>query len=165
MTRAADSMDRNAQLAPLGPQRLRLLECLDGNRLGAPGYFDPDPEASIFAEFRDYAFRLSAEWAAETDHRVLSLLAAARLLSGELAAADEILDHLPPEPVVLDHGAGICLIAPQYALAAAMPIPKELVECRSWSAGSPQQSMLRDWLNAHRERLVWVETEGVYRNT
>ena len=38
-------MDRDAQLAPLGVQRLRVLDCLGGNNRWAQGYFQPDAGA------------------------------------------------------------------------------------------------------------------------
>jgi hypothetical protein len=99
-------VDRTAQFAPLGLQRLRLLECLGGNSPRLPGYFVPPDGVDILTAFRLYVERLSESWASERDAVVVSLLAAARLLTGDLAAADVVLDNLPATPIKLDHGAG-----------------------------------------------------------
>ncbi|MDZ7621704.1 MAG: hypothetical protein U5O69_04585 [Candidatus Competibacteraceae bacterium] len=156
-------MDRRARLLPLGLQRLRLLDCLGGDSLHAPGYFDPAPDADLFTAFREHVARLSREWAAETDPLVMALLAAARFLTGDLAAAAAVLDHLPVAAPQLDHNAGICLLAPLYALRTALPLPADLTDTRRWLAGSAEQTALRAWLADNRDRLRWVEVEGVYR--
>jgi hypothetical protein len=44
--------------------------------------------------------------ASERDALVVSLLAAARLLAGDLPAAHVILAHLPATPAALDHWCG-----------------------------------------------------------
>jgi hypothetical protein len=41
-------MDRETILAPLGLQRLRILDCLGGNEPRAPGYFDVQSGVDIF---------------------------------------------------------------------------------------------------------------------
>jgi len=156
-------MDRTTELAPLGPQRLRLLECLGGNNPRLPGYFTPATGADIFAEFRQYAADLSARWAGESDTHTVSLLAAARLLGGDLLAAQVILDRLPAEATQLDHGAGICLVAPLYAMQSALPLPADLADTRRWLAGSAAQSGLRTWLAIHGERLVWNDVNASYQ--
>src|SRR5688572_16238420 len=103
-------MDRAVRLSPLRPQRLRLLDCLGGNDPRAPGYFAPDADVDVLSAFRQYVERLSKAWAAEQDPVSVSLLAAARLMTGDLSAADVILEHLPARPTKLDHGAGICVV-------------------------------------------------------
>jgi hypothetical protein len=155
-------MDRTTWLSPLGTQRLRLLECLGGNNPRAPGYFIPEGDADVLGAFRHYVQRLSGQWAAETDDLTVSLLAAARLLTGDLSAAGVIVDHLPAKPTKLDHGAGICLVMPLHALSTALPLPRELVDTSRWLAGSPEQAALAAWLAEHREDLRWAEAEGVY---
>jgi len=156
-------MDRTARFLPLGLQRLRALECLGGNSPQAPGYFAPAADVDIFEAFRRHVARLSQQWAAESDPMTVSLLAAGRLLCGELTAADVILDHLPAQMIKLDHGAGSCLVLPVYALATALPLPATLTDTRRWLAGSAEQTALRAWLNEHRDALHWVEADGVYR--
>jgi hypothetical protein len=156
-------VDRTAHLAPLGLQRLRLLECLGGNDLRLPGYFVPPEDVDVFAAFRLHVERLSRSWASERDPVVVSLLAAARLLTGDLAAADVILDHLPATPIELDHGAGICLVAPLFALSTSLPLPEPLTDTRRWVAGSPDQARLRGWLAEHRRDLRWADADAQYR--
>lgn len=150
------------RLQSLGPQRLRVLVCLGGDMPRAPGHFAPDPGADIFSAFREHVTALSQRWTAGADPSVLALPAAARLLCGDLAAAETILDCLPAAPIERDHGAGLCLVLPFHVLASALPLPRELAETRRWLAGSAEQGALRAWLAAHRGRLRWVEEAGAY---
>jgi len=157
-------MDRSTRLAPLGLQRLRILECLGGN--SSPrltGYFDPADDAMIFMAFRDHVLRLSNEWSEETDPYLISLLAAERLLSGEIAAAETILAHLPSAPVVRDHCAGFCRMSALYAMSVALPIPDEWRDTPGWVRGSDMEHNLQAWLRKHADRLQWKEEEGCYR--
>lgn len=156
-----EGMDQ-VRLQPLGLQRLRVLACLGGDMPRAPGHFAPDPGADIFAAFHEHVAALSQRWTAGADPFVLALLAASRLLCGDLAAAEAILDHLPEAPIERDHGAGLCLVLPFYVLASALPLPHELADIRRWLAGSAEQGALRAWLAAHRGRLRWVEAAGAY---
>lgn len=156
-------MDRTTRLSPLGLQRLRVLDCLGGNRPRAPGYFDPPADVDVFTAFSGYIARWSQECATDAYPLTISLLAAGRLLCGDLAAADVILDNLPAAPIGLDHGAGVCLVTPFYALNTALPWPAELRDSRRWLAGSAEQEALRAWLAAHRDKLCWDEPAGVYR--
>jgi hypothetical protein len=155
-------VDRTAQLSPLGLQRLRVLDCLGGNSPHAPGYFAPAADGNIFDAFGNYVAQVSQQWAAASDAATVSLIAAARLLTGDLAAADVIVDHLPAKAFKLDHGAGICQVAPLYALSTALPLPADLKDTRRWLAGSAEQSALRTWLAEHRDKVRWIEADGVY---
>ena len=155
-------MDRAAFLAPLGLQRLRLLDCLGGNSPKAPGYFDPSGDSEVFAAFAAYISDLSSRWATDSDPLFISLLAAGRLLTGEIAAANVIVEHLPTKAFKTDHGAGYCVIAPLQALKAALPLPAELTDIVHWIAGSPEQAALSEWLSEHTNTLRWSEAEGVY---
>lgn len=142
---------------------MRLLDCLGGNSRGVPGYFDPAADINIFKAFGDYVVRLSQEWSAESDPLAISLLAAARLLSGDLMAAEVILDHLPASAVKLDHGASSCSVMPLYALSSALALPPDVSDTSRWTAGSAEQAALRAWLAKHREQLHWVEGTGTYQ--
>lgn len=155
-------MDRTQRLSALGPVRLRLLDCLGGNSRWAPGYFDPPPDTDVFEAFRSYVQRLGAQWGTLTDPTALSLLAAARLMIGEVAAAGEILDRLPDKPIKLDHGAGSCLVAAPQTLRAALPLPAEFADSSRWVAGSDAQKALLAWLSTHQDRLQWDEKDGRY---
>jgi len=154
-------MDRLARVSPLGLQRLRVLDCLGGNSRFS-GYFEPAADADLYKAFADYVAQMSQQWAAETQPVLISLLAAGRLLAGDLAAADVILDHLPAEAFKLDHGAGICIVMPLYALSTSLPLPASLRDTDRWVAGSAEQAALRTWLAEHRDKLRWVEADGVY---
>ena len=155
-------MDRTSRLMVLGRQRVRVLECMGGNDRFAPGYFEPSADADIFDAFRAYVAEISQQWAADPSPLAVPLLAAARLLTGDVTAADVIVDRLPAKPYQLDHGAGRCWVTPQIALAAALPLPAELTDTDRWLAGSADQAALRAWLARHRDKLRWVEAHGVY---
>jgi hypothetical protein len=157
-------LDRALQLRPLGLQRLRILDCLGGNSSFAPGYFAPSPETNVFEAFTAHVSRLSQQWATETDSSVILLLAAARLLTGDPSAADVIVDRFPAKMFDLDHGSGICLLAPFHAMSAALPLPADLKDTTRWLAGSPEQAALRQWIVRNREALHWIEKDAAYRN-
>lgn len=156
-------MDRNTVISPLGVQRLRLLDCLGGNTPQAAGYFDTGDATNVFASFREYTARMCKTWGNEPDAMSQSLLATARLLCGEIEAADDILQRLPAVAPKRDHGAGYCAVLPQTALRACVPLPAELSDTSRWLAGSAEQAALRQWFNENRGRLKWNEQEGVYR--
>lgn len=139
-----------------------MLDCLGGTSSWAPGYFQAPSGVDVFASFRSYVDGLSHALAHETDRTTLSLLAAARLLTGDWSAARVIADNLPTEIIKRDHGAGICLVVPFQALAAALPLPPPLQDLRRWLAGSPEGLALQDWLAKHGEHLQWIEATGVY---
>ena len=154
--------DREARLRMLGMPRLRLLDCMGGNSPGTPGYFDPPEDANVFAAFARYAERLWDDWGTESDPLTLGLLGAARLLSGDLAGADLVLENLPADTVRLDHGAGHCLLAAQEAFTACLPLPAELRDASRFTAGSTSQQQARAWLATHSDKLHWKDAEGVY---
>lgn len=155
-------MDRYTRVLPLGFQRLRVLDCLSGDSPWAPGYFDPPADSDIFKAFADHVAELSQLWGTETDPLTASLLAAARLLTGDLAAADAIVENLPAEPFKLAYGARFCPLAPLRALSAVLPLPANLEDTRRWVEGSSEQAALRIWLAEHRDKLRWVEIDGIY---
>jgi hypothetical protein len=155
-------MDRITRLLPLGRQRVLVFECLGGNSPIAPAYFECLDDTDIFEVFHAFVARTSQLCAGDTYPLTISLLAAARLLTGDLAAADAILDHLPPEDFKLDHGAGICVVAPLRVLCAALPLPADLKPTDRWLAGLPEPTALRAWLAGHRDKLRWLEAQGVY---
>jgi hypothetical protein len=113
----------------------------------------------------DHVARLSQQCADASDPITISLIAAARFLCGDIAAADVILDHLPVEAFKPDHGAGICLVAPLYALSATLPLPAQLKDMNRWLAGSAEQAALRAWPAEHRGKLRWVEAKAIYCRT
>jgi hypothetical protein len=127
------------------------------------GYFNPDPATDIFTAFRHYVARMSQIWVDDTDRMTLSMLAAARVLTGDLGAADIIIDHLPDKAFKLDHGAGYCVVMPQTVLCASLPLPAELTNIDRWLADSEVQTTLRLWLNNNHYKLLWEENKGVYR--
>jgi hypothetical protein len=116
----------------------------------------------VFAAFRDFAQRMRRASVAETNGLVVSLVAAARLLAGEIEGAAIIVECLPAQPHRSDHGAGYCLVAPVAALRQALPLPADLEETKRWCAGTEDQARLRAWIQEHQARLVWQEREGRY---
>ena len=155
-------MDRHARLSPLGTQRLRVLDCLGGNNRWSPGYFEPDADTDIFVEFRRYVRRTAETWGGEADPSAVSLIAAARLLTGDLAAAQAIVDNLPGAPLAPDHGAGVCAVLPLHVLRTALPVPPALADTTRWLAGSAEQVTLRAWLSGNGGTLQWREADGIY---
>jgi hypothetical protein len=127
----------------------------------APSFVPPE-DMSIFDAFRMFIAERSRPLTEDTPLGI-SLVAAGRLLIGELAAAGLIIDHLPDEPFVLDHGAGWCCLVPVQVMKNALPLPPELRDTSRWLQGSIEQAALRAWLADHRDRLRWIESEAVYR--
>src|SRR5450755_2347983 len=81
------AMDRIARIQSLGRQRGRVIECLGGNsRLVRGAYFDPAADIDILDAYRAYVARMSAS----LEPLNMALLAAGRLLTGDLTAADVI---------------------------------------------------------------------------
>lgn len=156
------TMDRAEILKPLGFQRNRLLTCLGADLPHSPSYAEPDASADPFAYYRHFVRDLNTQWAAATDRATVVILAAARLLDGEIGAARVVAVHFPEHPIRTDHGAGICLVAPFYALASALPLPEALRDTSAWLAGSPQQTALLAWLDERATSLRWNESAGVY---
>jgi len=153
------------RLRPLGFLRIRSLGCTGGGYKLSPAYFYPPEDIDIFTAYRNYAVRIWEEFHTQSHGYGLSLLALARLLSGDLDAADVIIDNLPAEPYRIDHGAGYCVVLPQNGTAAILPLPKTLKEFpgETWLAGSQVQADVRAWLNEHRDKLRWDEKECLYR--
>ena len=139
------------------------MSCLGGDSPRVPGYFDPNLEEDVFVAFRDFVTDVMRRSQAATDRLTRSLVGAGRLLSGDFQGAFEIVEHLPVEPPLLDHGGGHCLVASAQALAAALPtLPAELANTSRWLAGSREQAALREWLEQHRAALEWNERGATY---
>jgi hypothetical protein len=156
------SVDCTEIFQPLGFQRNRILCCLGADLLDAPAFRHPSAETDPFAAYRRFVQSLSAQWAAATDRTTVSLLAAARLLYGDLSSALLIVHHLPTQPIRADRTAGICLRAPLYALETALPFPLRLRDSSTWLAGTSQQAGLYAWITESAPLLQWNEREGVY---
>ena len=143
---------RERLTAVLGYPRCRLMACLGGDvPLHAP-VFDPPPGADVRAAFHEFVASRLAD-------APKALAGAARLYTGDLSGADEILDHLPVQRGL----RGWCNTLPYQALTVALPLPTTLGEPSTWLAGSPEQAALRQWLEQHRRALRWDEVEGNYR--
>jgi hypothetical protein len=155
--------ERTKQFAPLGYTRLRIVSCLGGDMPSLPQYVKLGAGEDVFEAFRRFVSSMVQSCAADRDQLTRSLIGAARLLVGELAGADEVLDHLPSTAPTLDHGAGYCLVVPTRSLQAALPLPESLRHAPSVLAESAEQASLRGWLEEQRSRLVWEETLGQYR--
>lgn len=150
------------QLARLGTTRLRIVSCLGGDLPGLPQHLTLDAGEDAYEAFRRFVARMIETCAAERQPSTRALIGAARLLVGDLDGAEEILEHLPPAPVKLDHGAGYCLTLPVHALQAALPLPDSLRWAPNVLAASSEQAELRAWLERHEGSLVWDEPRGAY---
>ena len=154
-----------ARLAPLGLLRLRVLSCLGGDTRVLPQYVPtPGPEQDVFAVYRVFAQQVNEQLRGEEG--LQALLSTARLLTGDISGADDILNTLRNELVELDHGAGYCRVIPSVAILQALPLPKTIPQPKpNYVAGSPEQAQLRAWLAEHRAELVWDEVKGVYTSS
>lgn len=154
--------EHTQQFAPLGHTRLRIVSCLGGDLPGLPQYLTLGPGEDVYEAFRGFVARMIATCASDRQPSTRGLIGAARLLVGELDGAEEILEHLPPTAIELDHGAGYCLALPVHALQAALPLPERLRRAPNVVAGSGEQAELRAWLERHESSLVWDEARGAY---
>lgn len=155
-------MNRLSRFHPLGLRRNLLLDCLGGHTPQAPGYMEPAEDEDIFAAFARHIEELARNDAFASDGMTALLLAAGRLLTGDVSAADLILDHLPSVETEMRFGQRYCPLMPFRTLSAALPLPADLKDVDRWVTGLAEQNELRAWLVGHREQLAWVEAEGVY---
>jgi hypothetical protein len=153
---------RVARLAPLGLLRLRILSCLGGDTHVMPQYFaTPGPDEDLFAAYRAFVRDMVERVRGEED--AYSLVAAARLVTGDLSAADDILNTLRAERFEPEHNTGFCVVIASTALGQVLPLPQEIAKPQpNYVAGSAEEAALRTWLAAHRDRLTWNEVEGLY---
>lgn len=160
------------QIEHLGQARAMIVDCLGGNGRFTPVRFAPEAQSDVqpldqpgprhLAAYRAYIQSLAQLTPPATQPITQLLLAAGRLLLGELGQAGQIIDSFPSEPYRLDHGAGYCNTAHLAALRAALPLPGNLQQPAQWTAGSPEQSAIRAWLATHHARLRWLEPQGAY---
>ena len=150
-------------LEPLGPFRQQVVACLRGDMGSPTRRFSPHDGDGLFDAFRRFVLAAEASASASLDPIGWSILAAGRLLSGDLSGADRIIDLLPEKPHATDHGAGKCLLMPARVIRGALPVPDDVGDPDRWTAGSPEQAMLGEWLAEYRHRLRWIEAEGEYR--
>ena len=151
-------------LEPLGPFRQQVIACLRGDMVGTGAYrFSVGEGENLFEAFRRFVMEREAIAPPDLDGVHRSILAAGRLLTGDLAGADCIIDLLPETPHVTEHGAGKCKLMPARVLRRVLQIPDDVGDPDRWTAGS-QQSTLRVWLARNRAQLVWLEPEGRYHH-
>jgi len=153
------------RILPLGYLRMLSLACTSSDSPRSDHYFAPPEGADVFAACRNHAMLLWERFHDQPDPWHAAICSVPRLLSGDLAIADMIPDHLPERPYVTDHGAGFCLVLPVRATAAVLPMPETLKDQAQWTwlAGSLRQADVRAWLNEHRHQLQWDDKEGIYR--
>src|SRR5689334_3933388 len=77
--------------AALGYRRCWVMACLGGDFPHHAPAFDPPPGADVHAAFREFVASRLAD-------APKALAGAARLITGDLSGADEILDNLPAQP-------------------------------------------------------------------
>lgn len=150
------------QIETLGEARAMVIDCLGGNGRFTPVRFVSAGDAEFIPAYRAYVLELARLSPPDAQPITALLLAAGRLLLGELGEADRIIDGFPSEAQRLDHGAGYCNVAHLFALRSALPLPDHLLETTRWTAGSSKQAAMRAWLDANRAKLRWVESAGAY---
>jgi hypothetical protein len=154
--------EQTQQFAPLGHTRLRIVSCLGGDMPSLPQYLTLAPGQTAFEAFRGFVAHMTQICSTDRDPSTRALIGAARLLVGDLAGANEILEHLPATAVALDQGAGYCRVLPAHALQAALPLPESLRQAPHVLSGSREQAELRAWLERHESSLAWDEPRGAY---
>jgi len=140
-------------MQPLGTLRMRLLACLQADNPKLATFFDPPADCPVFECLREHWARLYKKFSDDPYSRIF--VAAGLLTFGDLRYVDDILNNLPRNPVVIDHGAGWCALVPYETVAAVLPIPKEHRNVRGWIQGSADASAVAQWLNENRSRLLW----------
>ncbi len=155
-------MSREIDLQTLGLRRSLLLDCLGANTPQAPGYLEVPPGADVLAVYQDYVAELSRTAAYQADPTTMLLVAAARLLTGEISWATTVLERLPTAPPAQRFGQRYCPLMPYRTLLAVLPLPKELTNLDRWIAGSPEQAALLAWLARHGGQLQWRPAEARY---
>ena len=151
-------------LEPLGPFRQQVISCLYGTPMSKPpNRFVVNESETLFEAFRRFVTQREATAQPELVPFEGLVLAAGRLLTGDLAGADRIIDLLPETPHVTDHGAGKCLLMPARVLRSVLPLPNTVGDPDRWTAASPEQRLLRIWLAQNRAQLNWVESAARYR--
>lgn len=148
------------QIAALGEARAMVVDCLGGNGRFTPVRFVVGSDDDHVAAFRTFVTGLLALPGGEAAPGMGALLAAGRLLLGEIGAAGRIVDRFPMEPFRVDHGAGYCNGAHLTALRWAVPLPEALRDVGRWVVGSAEQAGIREWLRQFGAGLRWGEREG-----
>jgi hypothetical protein len=155
--------ERAERLQVLGVSRLRILGCLGGDFPSQPHYFAPAPGEDVLAAFRAFVEGRVRDAHDDRDRLTQALLGAARLLIGDLAGADTVLEQLPDAPMTRSRRLPPMVLAPAQTVSAALPLTSlELAPASAWVAGSNEQTRVRTWLHEHRSQLVWNERRAVY---
>src|ERR1700742_2545961 len=114
-TEPEDRAVRMARFAPLGWLRMGIIGCLGGDLRLLPQYLPtPEPDADLFALYRAFVQQMIELLHGHGD--MYSNLATARLLAGDITAAEDILNNLRADRFKLDHGAGYCIVIASEAL-------------------------------------------------
>lgn len=165
ISREAIAEARWAAMQPLGVNRQRVVACLFGDMASYGHMFDPEGQTSVLEAFREFVLDRQTRWSSSTELFHHAIVAAGRLLTGDLSGADRIIELLPERAHVTEHGAGKCLLLPSRVLKSVLPLPSDLGNPDSWIAGSHEQAVLRTWLEQQRGRLHWLAAEAEYRLT
>lgn len=152
------------QIAALGEARAMVVDCLGGNGRFTPVRFVVGSDDDHVAAFRTFVTGLLALPGGEAAPGMGALLAAGRLLLGEIGAAGRIVDRFPMEPFRVDHGAGYCNGAHLTALRWAVPLPEALRDVGRWVVGSPEQAGIRshpgEAVRPGTDVRAWLSREG-----
>jgi hypothetical protein len=164
---AASTFDLwRSQIAPLGFSCAEIIFCLGGSEPHSPFYFNPIPTESLDQAALHYfttveeQHRLAAP--VQTSDLLRALIAAGLFTCGHLTAFDTILEHAPPQPVQLDHGAGHCNRAAFMAIIRLLPLPEHLRNAKIWFQDSELMHELQVWYREHQQQLVWDEKQRRY---
>lgn len=144
------------RMHPLGDLRCRILACMFADNPKVPAYFNPATDVPLKVALQQHLHRLLSEFGSDTESRLI--FAAGLLTFGRLTMADVILQQLPDERIVLDHGAGWCRVLPYRVVATLLPVPEELSDPAQWIEGTPQAHALRSWFAGHKGHWRWDDT-------
>jgi hypothetical protein len=145
------------KMRPLGMLRCKVIRCTASDNPKFGHYFDPPEEVDLAEALYAHLLALweDCQYPPEGNGIGSSIIAAGLLTYGELDRIDYILEHVPRQRVVLDHGCGFCSILAVQTVASLLPLPKKLMDYYLWIQGSTEVEQVKQWLDSHRSCLSW----------
>jgi hypothetical protein len=145
------------KMRSLGMLRCKVIICTASDNPKFSHYFDPPEEVDLAEALYAHLLALweDCQYPPEENGIGSSIIAAGLLTYGELDRIDYILEHVPRQRVVLDHGCGFCSILAVQTVASLLPLPKNLMDYYLWIQGSTEVEQVKQWLDSHRSCLSW----------
>jgi hypothetical protein len=154
------------QVEPLGPVIPVILHCCNSEDAQSRWYFAPPQDDTLHTAAHQHFLRLYemavTQPAGPSADLAIALAAAGLAACGQRDMIGVVLNHAPRERVVLDHGAGICLITPYKAVARLLPLPEDLKGYFGWIQGSSMLQAVRVWYRQMADQLQWEAASHRY---